>query len=150
MSTDLNRRAILAGAASLPAASIPAIAGDDAELLATGEKMKLLWSPYHEADAEAHEEYERAEEFLGRNRPDYAEIASKWSWEEHEANWRSAVAKTDYAAAADRWNRLGDQIVPLAEAALELEATSVAGFDVLAAAALIHGDEYSAEQDGPS
>jgi hypothetical protein len=28
MSTDLNRRAILAGAASLPAASIPAIAAE--------------------------------------------------------------------------------------------------------------------------
>jgi hypothetical protein len=103
----VNRRSVLAGAAVLPAMSMPTLAGDDAALLAIREKMKLLWSPYHEAGAKAHEEYERAEEFFGRNRPDFAEIAPKWSLEEHEANWSSAVAKTDYKAAADRWNRLG-------------------------------------------
>ena len=50
------------------------------------------------------------------------------------------MAKTDYEAAADRWNSLGDQIVPLGDRA--------ASFGVLAAATLIHGDEYSAAQDG--
>jgi hypothetical protein len=50
MSTDLNRRALLAGAAALPAMSIPALAAD-AELLAIGEKMRALWSPYWEAKA---------------------------------------------------------------------------------------------------
>jgi hypothetical protein len=36
----------------------------------------LPWAPYYEARAKAHEEYERAEDFFGRNRSDFAEIAT--------------------------------------------------------------------------
>jgi hypothetical protein len=141
MSTSLNRRAILAGAAALPAMSIPALAAD-AELLAIGEKMRALWSPYWEAKARAHEEHERMFEFAGANRPDYVKIARKWSVEEERANWKEAEAKTDHRAAADRRSELGDQMVPLAEAASEFEATTMAGVGVLAAAALFLGDDF--------
>jgi hypothetical protein len=65
-------------------------------------------------------------EFAGANRPDYVKIARKWSIEEERANWKGAEAKTDYRAAADRRSGLGDQIVPLAEAAGEFEATTMA------------------------
>jgi hypothetical protein len=54
MSTDMNRRAILAGAAALPASALPAFGADDA-LIAIGEKMKPLVRPYFEASSK-HEE----------------------------------------------------------------------------------------------
>jgi hypothetical protein len=53
-STPLSRRAILAGAASVPALAVPAIAAvpvaelaspqHDAELIALGEKLKVAWA----------------------------------------------------------------------------------------------------------
>jgi hypothetical protein len=55
-----------AGVAALPAMSMPALAGDDAELIAIGEKMKPLWSPAFEARATFNEEWEQMREVAGR------------------------------------------------------------------------------------
>jgi hypothetical protein len=50
-------------------------------------------------------------------------------------------------AAADRRSSLGDLMVPLAEAASEFEATTMAGVGVLAAAALFLGDDFDIADD---
>jgi hypothetical protein len=51
--------------------------------------------------------------------------------------WAAAKAKTPYDAAYEVWNGLSNQIMASADAALELRATSMTGFGVLAAAAII-------------
>jgi hypothetical protein len=140
MHTKLNRRAILAGAASLPVVTIPAFAGDDAELLAIGKEMKALWPSYEKAAAESHEEHERWWELSGL-RNIYPETAHQIPWEERERRIEEAIQKTNYRTVRAELNRLEEELHPLCEAALKIEATTLAGFGVLAAAALLT-DQY--------
>jgi hypothetical protein len=132
MQSHMNRRAILAGAAVLPAMSIPALAGD-AELIALGEQIKVLWPLYDEAGAENHVEHERARELAGF---DDVEAHRKMTIEEDKRRWKEAMEKTNYAATSEKWNGLDRQIRPLCEAALALKATTLVGVGVQAAAAL--------------
>jgi hypothetical protein len=131
MSSDMNRRAILAGAAALPASTLPALGADDA-LIAIGEKMKPLVRPYFEASSK-HEELSQQVDELVMSRED-----SGMTLIEREGLWESARQKTvGHNEAYERMCDRTHQIWPLAEAALGLRATSMAGFGVLAIAALV-------------
>jgi hypothetical protein len=123
-STQMNRRGILAGTASLPALSIPALAAENPELLAIGEKIKALWPAYQEACARSHELYEATRELAGWNDPEREQaVRDRLDHEQDTARWNAAAEKTGYSAAAGRMNAVSACIWPLAEAASELKAT---------------------------
>jgi hypothetical protein len=126
-----------AGVAALPAMSMPALAGDDAELIAIGEKMNPLWSPAFEARATSNEEWERMREVAGRK----DEMAYRMmSLEERNQRWAEAKEKTNYEATYDRMNELDTRLHPYCEQALVLHASTVVGVGVQAAAALYLSD----------
>ena len=131
MSSDMNRRAILAGTAALPASALPAFGADDA-LIAIGEKMKPVVRPYFEANSKHEELSQQVNELVTEGCfPGMTPI----EWDEL---WKSARQKTvGHNEAYERMCDRTHQIWPLAEAALGLRATSMAGFGVLAIAALV-------------
>jgi hypothetical protein len=69
-------------------------------------------------------------------------LACKRPLAEPDARWKEADQITGRCAAYDRMSQLSDKIWPLAEAAVEVKASTVAGLDVLAAAALVIGDDW--------
>jgi hypothetical protein len=142
----MNRRAILAGVGTLPAMSLPAVATDDAKLIAIGEKIKALWPAYQDACAIRHEFYKQACELAGWNEPERREAIreGRLDHEQDTARWNAEAEATGYLAAADRAGALDHRIWPLAEAASELRATSVPGYGVLAVAAIITDEFESA------
>jgi hypothetical protein len=83
-------------------------------------------------------------ELAGWNDPEREKAVrdSELAHEQDTARWEAAGEQTGYTAAADRRNRLGDRIRPLAKAASKLKATTMAGYGVLAAAAIIQGDDF--------
>ena len=78
---NLNRRALMAGAATLPAIAIPAAAQcafpPDAELIAIGQKMKPFVRPYIEAQSKYEELSEQDAELVGCNDPAYMAMAEE-------------------------------------------------------------------------
>jgi hypothetical protein len=155
MSTDINRRVLVAGAAStLPAiAMLPAAATSqgaaDAELIALGAKLEPIiqqWKAQNAADRERHAviatEVERATGIRYIDAPPVPEdrpwpAGSYWAIREHVV---STASEED--PDLTRWTRLHARMYPIVDAILARKAQTVAGFAVQVRAFTLSSEEW--------
>jgi hypothetical protein len=125
MTTILNRRAILAGAAvALPAAALPATAmpNPDAELLALGARLQQILPPLLDLSWRSLKDWDN-------ERPDLTACSG-----ELEAQLRKWEAEHPAGTEA---NRLWEQAEPIVEKILAIPPQSLAGLAVLAQAVAV-------------
>ena len=160
---QLSRRAILAGAASVPALALPAavavalpdiiepaapvaapLPNPDAHLIALGEQLKpavakaaklnRVSSRLHEACLKA-SRYEDYPERLGDVRARSA--------------FHAMAKKNGYSEAADKWNNACDLQNKLARAVLKIPSNGRVGDGIHAAAAMVLNDDYISSEYAP-
>src|SRR5262245_4274242 len=127
---QLNRRAVVAGAAALvpaPALGGPAI-HPDAELLDIGEQIKKLLPDYYKARQISDALYEQTEYATGPSNPGNLSDSERWERASNESG---------YSDAFDRANDLYWPICELAKRARKIPVRTPEGTPVKAIAALV-------------
>ena len=161
--TELSRRAILAGAASVPALALPAavavalpvivepaapastaavveLPNPDAALIALGEQLKVAIAKATKLERLSSRLYEACmqagEKALGAAGGDLSKYRTNRQQQAMDRAWKAMAKKNGYGEAADKWNNALDLRDKLAEAALEIPSNSRIGDGVHAAAAM--------------
>jgi hypothetical protein len=139
MSATSTRRTILAGAATLPVLSVPALAIDhpDAELLRLGEQLAVLereWEDRSLDDVKHYRSFKAACERAGLADRDYADFESHDQWLKYQAKqkalWTDRPDDFEDENGETGWGRFNDRLYPLVDEILSLKATTLAGLAV--------------------
>jgi hypothetical protein len=142
-----TRRAILAGAAALPALSLPAIANDqDAELWRHADAIIRLWPEWERLFTTSNEAGWRMAD-LAKER---AGFTPGMSGEERETRFRAALEiadrETGHSEWVDKFDLIEEPVQVHVKAIEKLPARSIIG---LAAKAIAAGTAISQAWDGP-
>jgi len=135
MSSTLSRRAIVAGAAALPAAAVllPALSADnDAELLRLGAELDAViieWHAQRAIDEQERAAHEAACDAAGLPKIEFGSVPDE-EWRAHNDK-RTALYQSDDPE-LERWDRIHGKIWPLIDAIMALKATTTAGLAVQA------------------
>jgi hypothetical protein len=139
MSATSTRRTILAGAATLPVLSVPALAIDhpDAELLRLGEQLAMLereWEERSLDDRECLEAFHAACERAGlpdRNHDEF-ETYDQFLEYTHKRYALMTHGPDDFEDenGVTSWGRFNNRLYPLVDEILSLKATTLAGLAV--------------------
>ena len=167
MTTKTSRRAILAGAAALPALSLPAIAGattaagipDDAELIRLGRRFERLFSQYTDIalkwarlNRAAHDE---VRELSDARQAAIARVlavpSGPYPFDLIRANddaLKAALRRIGCDAVSVRMSKLFEDIEPLVEAIKDAPASSLGGLRAKALVMLFEAQPGMAVHDG--
>jgi hypothetical protein len=135
---NLSRRAIVAGAASVPALALPAAAGagaipaTDPELIALGERLKVMMPRVAALGLKSHASYDEA----------CADLPAGWARDgEHMRIFNERSAKNGHDRAYDAWNAASDELHILARAVLNMPSADRVGDGIRAAASIALDDD---------
>jgi len=154
MTVTTSRRAVLAGAASLPALALPAVAtphnySADAELIELGDRFEALLASHMNATFEwallaraANSELKAHPKFVDRGRATDQQVRA-------QIRVSNAIHKRNGCdAASDRMSALFDRMEPIAEKIKEIPATTVAGLRAKALVVLFEAMPIASEHSG--
>jgi hypothetical protein len=151
-SANLSRRAILAGVASAPVATLPALANaaqdPDAKLVALGSRLENL----------VREEYELSRQWAPRMRAAHAETEKKfgagWVAKKHPRNraasrfFHKALDRNGAHELDEQMSALGTAAEEIAEAIMESDATTLGGLRAKAVVVLRGLHPVTAHHEG--